>query len=389
MRIGLDARTLFSPQRRGIGKSLLKLYQRLAAVHPDWEVVAYHRGGGELPDDLPANFRPKHIEMPGDRYDAWTQLRLPAAAKLDRVDVLHCPANFCPRWMPVPTVVTLHDLIPLDMPEGRSADELSRFEQAIASACGHATAVLTPSKYTRRRLIQDHGLNPKRGIVVPWGVTLEDDQVRDISDADRVLARYGVDRNYLLHMGAGEARKNTRGVIEAWAMVRQAHRQSWRLLIVGLDDKTKDELTRLSDVLGTQAQTRLHGYAEEQDLPMLLSGASALVYPSLSEGFGLPVLEAFAAATAVITSDTTSLPEVAGDAAELVPPGSATALASAMTRLMKDPMRRGELVTRGTHRLSKFRWADSGDKFASVLDAVARTGRRGKRRDHPRPQAAA
>lgn len=388
MRIGLDARTLFSPQRRGIGKSLLKLYQRLAAIHPDWQVVAYHRNPDCVPDGLPANFEPKHIEIPGDRYDAWTQLRLPAAARLDRVDVLHCPANTCPRWMPVPTLVTLHDLIPLDMPQGRPADELARFEQSVTTACTRATAVVTPSKYTRRRLIEDHGLRPKRGIVVPWGVTLDDQGARDISSFNAAMLRYGIDRNYLLHMGAGEPRKNTRGVIEAWAMVRQGYRQKWQLLIVGLDEKTKDELNRLCDVLGIGEQTLLHGFAPEEDLPVLLSGASALVYPSLSEGFGLPVLEAFAAATAVLTSDTTSLPEVAGDAAELVPPGSATALASAMTRLMKDPIRRNDLVMRGTRRLTQFRWADSGDRFAAVLDAVARTGKRGHQDERPQHAAA-
>lgn len=387
MRIGLDARTLFSPQRRGIGKSLLRLYQRLSDTYPDWQVIAYHRSGSDRPGDLPQNFVPKHIEIPGDRYDAWTQLRLPAAAMIDRVDVLHCPANFCPRWMPVPTVVTLHDLIPLEMPEGRSGDELHRFEQAVASACSHAAAVLCPSKYTRRRLIEDHGLHPKRGIVVPWGVTVEDG-VLDVGASDKVLQRYGVDRNYLLHLGAAEPRKNTRGVLEAWAMVRQVYRQNWRLVIVGLDDQTVDELSRMSEMLGTKEQTLLHGYAAEEDLPVLLSGAAALLYPSLSEGFGLPVLEGFAAATAVLTSDTTSLPEVAGDAAELVPPGSATALASAMTRLMKDPMRRHELVARGSQRLTQFRWADAGDRFASVLEVVARTGRRRTKQAVDKPAAA-
>ncbi len=388
MRIGLDARTLFSPQRRGIGKSLLKLYQRLAAVHPGWEVIAYHRSPADAPGDLPASFIPRHIEIPGDRYDAWTQLRLPAAAKLDRVDVLHCPANVCPRWMPVPTVVTLHDLIPLDMPEGRPSAELARFEQAVASACANATAVVTPSKYTRRRLVNDYGLNAKRGVVVPWGLTVENQGGLDIGSIDEVLQRYGIDSGYVLHFGAAEPRKNTRGVIEAWAMVRRSVREKWKLVIVGLDDNTKQELERLCGVLGTRGQIVLQGYAAEDDLPVLLSGASALLYPSLSEGFGLPVLEAFAAATAVLTSDTTSLPEVAGDAAELVPPGSATALATAITRLMKDPMRRSDLVTRGTKRLTQFRWADAGDKFAAVLDAVARSGRRTRRTDEPRPAAA-
>lgn len=382
MRIGLDARTLFSPHRRGIGKSLMHLYRALASAQPDWEVYAYHRSPAHMPDDLPDNFVSRHIEMPGDRFDAWTQVRLPAAAKLDKVDVLHCPGNFCPSLMPVPTVVTVMDLIPLDMPQGQSEQTLHRFEQAIAAACKKAVVVVTPSRYTRRRLIEDHGLNPKRGIVVPLGVTIEAGGL-DLGDVEDVLDRYAIgSENYMLHFGAPDPRKNTRGVIEAWAMVRPSYRHYWKLVIVGLDEKTRDDLGRMVQMLGLQKNIALHGYADEADLPVLLSASSGLVYPSLSEGFGLPILEAFAVATPVITSDVTSLPEVAGNAAEIVPPGEATALASSMTRLMKDPMRRGELVTRGTKRLTKFRWADSADRFAQVMDLAARSGqtRSGKAR---------
>ncbi|MGB1124208.1 MAG: glycosyltransferase family 4 protein [Phycisphaeraceae bacterium] len=386
MRIAIDARTLFSPQRRGIGKSLHRLYERLAAVRPDWEVFAYHRSPGYVPDDLPTNFVSRFIEMPGDRYDAWTQLRLPTAAWLDKADVLHCPANYCPHWMPVPTVVTLHDLIPLDLPEGRNSDEMHRFEQAVASACSKATAVISPSKYTRRRLVKEHGLNAKRAITVPWGVTVEHDMI-DVSNIDAMLQSYGVDRQYMLHMGAGEPRKNTRGVIEAWAMVRPAYRRNWKLLIVGLDDATKESIEKLSVALGIQDQVLLHGYAKEADLPALLSAASVLLYPSLSEGFGLPILEAYAVATAVLTSDTSSLPEIAGEAAEIVPPGVATALSSAMTRLMKDPMRRGELVERGTRRLTEFRWADAAEQYAQVFEVAARNRRRQRRYEGKRSAA--
>ncbi|MBX2851022.1 MAG: glycosyltransferase family 4 protein [Phycisphaeraceae bacterium] len=386
MRIALDARTLFSPQRRGIGKSLHRLYQRLGAVRPDWQVYAYHRNPGDVPNNLPANFVPRFVEMPGDRYDAWTQLRLPTAAWLDKADVLHSPANACPHWMPVPTVVTLHDLIPLDIPEGRPSVELRRFEQAVGSACSKAAAVVSPSKYTRRRLVKEHGLNAKRGIVVPWGVTVEQETL-DVHDVDMTLRRYGIDRQYMLHLGAGEPRKNTRGVIEAWAMVRPAYRKSWQLLIVGLDDATRESIERLCRALGIQDQVLLHGFAKEAELPVLLSAASALLYPSLSEGFGLPILEAFAVATPVLTSDTTSLPEVAGDAAELVPPGIATALSSAVTRLMKDPMRRGELVERGTHRLTQYRWADAAEQYAQVLEIAARSRRRHRRGEGKRSAA--
>ncbi|MGB0768566.1 MAG: glycosyltransferase, partial [Phycisphaeraceae bacterium] len=147
----------------------------------------------------------------------------------------------------------------------------------------------------------------------------------------------------------------------------------------GLDEQTRLAMHRLCQALGTQDQVALHGFASEVDLPVLLSGASALLYPSLSEGFGLPILEAFSVATPVLTSDTTSLPEVAGDAAELVPPGIATALASAITRLMKDPMRRGELVARGAQQVGRFRWAEAAERYAAVFDVASRSRRRRSR----------
>jgi len=377
MRLGLDARTLYTDQRRGIGKSMLRLYRHLADARPGWQVLAYHRSPGPLPTDLPRNFIPRFIEMRGDRFDAWTQVRLPAAARMDRVDALHCPANTCPRWMPVPTLVTLHDLIPLDLPDGRPVQELKRFEQSVDSACRKAAAVVSPSRFVRDRLANEHGLDPRRGVVVPWGPTLHDQTV-DISRSDGVLAELGVDGPFMLHFGAGEHRKNTRGVIEAWAMVRPRYRQTWKLVIVGLDDKSRAELGRLTQMMGLDSGIKLHGFVPEPELPMLMSCATVLLYPSLSEGFGLPVLEAFASATPVITSDTTSLPEVAGDAAMLVPPGRATALASAMTALMKDPMRRAELAGRGARRLKHYNWDKSAADFARVCEAVAKQ-RRGRK----------
>ncbi|XAM00015.1 glycosyltransferase family 1 protein [Phycisphaeraceae bacterium D3-23] len=374
MRLGLDARTLFADQRRGIGKSLLRLYSHLADARPGWEIVAYHRSPGPPPSDLPRNFTPRFIEMRGDRLDAWMQVRLPAAARMERLDALHCPANHCPRWMPVPTLVTIHDLIPLDMPQGRPARELKRFELSVEHACQKAAAVVSPSRFVRGRLVGEHGLDPRRGVVVPWGPTLEESTI-DIGRAESVVASLGVSSPYVLHFGASEERKNTRGVIEAWAMVRPRYRQNCRLLIVGLDDKSRRDLGKLCDLLGLGKSVVLRGYVPEAELPLLLSCATVLLYPSLSEGFGLPVLEAFASATPVITSDTTSLPEVAGDAAMLVPPGRATALASAMTALIKDPMRRAELAGRGTKRLRDYDWDKSAANFARVCEAVSKRRR--------------
>lgn len=150
MRIALDARTIYRTCRRGTGKNLIDLYRTVARMRPQWQVTAYHRCADELPGGLDeANIIPRLIEMPGDRVHAWGRLRLPMAAWRDGADVLHCPANLCPSWMPVPTLVTIHDLIPLDRPGGRADAELRYFEQSVKTACAKAAGIITPSAYTR------------------------------------------------------------------------------------------------------------------------------------------------------------------------------------------------------------------------------------------------
>lgn len=377
MRLGLDARLLMTDQPRGVAKSTLRLYQHLADTRPGWQVIAYHDHAGPLPVDLPRTFQPQRLSIDSAVGDAWTQVRLPAAVRAERLDALHCPATACPRWMPVPTVVTIHDLTPLDAPQGHSHHALHRFEQAVHDAARKAAAVASPTRFVRDRLVESHGMNPKRGVVIPWGPTLCDEQV-DISQAEKITASLGIDRGFLLHFGSAEERKDTRGVIAAWAMVRKRYRQNWRLLIVGLDKQSREEFGSLAAMLGVADETRLCGFVPERQLPVLMSCASVLVYPSTAEGFGLPVLEAFASATPVITSDTSSLPEVAGDAASLVPPGRPTALATAMTALMKDPMRRAELAGRGTKRLGQFSWERAADHFARVCEAITKPRRRRK-----------
>jgi len=164
MRIALDARTIYAPQRRGIGKSLLELYRHLPQVRPDWQVIAYHRSPEPARGLLPESFvQPKLIEIPGDRFNAWDRLRLPLASRQDKVDVLHCPANHCPDWMPVPTVVTVHDLIPMDIPDSIEPRPTRRFEGSIVTACQKASAITCPSSYTRGRLVDDMHADPSRG----------------------------------------------------------------------------------------------------------------------------------------------------------------------------------------------------------------------------------
>ena len=163
MHIALDARTIYRPCRRGTAKNLIDLYRHTAQVRPTWRVVGFHRTTGDLPAVLPhRSCDPRLIEMISDRVDAWGRWRLPLAAWRTGADLLHCPSNHCPTWMPLPTVVTVHNLVPLDLPQGRDPIEVRRFEQSIRCACTKAAWIICPSHYTRDRLISQFNADPQR-----------------------------------------------------------------------------------------------------------------------------------------------------------------------------------------------------------------------------------
>ncbi|MBL4701309.1 MAG: glycosyltransferase family 4 protein [Phycisphaeraceae bacterium] len=372
MRIGLDARTIYWPTRRGTGKNLIDLYAHVATTQPDWEVRAYHRLSQPLDEDLlpQSNIIDQYMDMPGDRFDCWERLRLPYAAWKDQVDVLHCPANTCPRFFPVPTMVTIHDLIPLDMPQGQSQQRVNHFRKSISRASKRASWIITPSLYTRNRLVSEFGADPHRITINPWAAD-SNMQYMTAVEAAPTLLRYAIDRPYVIHFGASALRKNTKRVVEAWAMLTHQVRKNWQLVIVGLDEKTKLKVRQQVENLGIGSNVNLNGFVPEEDIAALLSGAEILAFPSLSEGFGLPILDAFKAQAAVLTSDVTSLPEVAGKAAILVNPENSISISAGMTKLIKDRCLRFELVQMGTQRLKQYNWQATTQRFIQAAQQAS------------------
>ena len=369
MHIALDARTVYSDQRRGTGRNLIDLYRELAVIRPNWQVTAYYRSGQHASAVLPSA-TPVKIEMPGDRVDAWQRWRLPMAAWRAGATLLHCPANECPTWMPIPTVVTIHDLIPLDMPRGVDPLRLRRFEQSLRCACRNAAHIITPSQYTRDRLINEYGADAECVTVNHWAPDRTILARSDDGD-DQVLARYGIERPFVLHLGAAEARKNTQRVIEAWSTLRPILRRQWSLLIVGLDESARLKMQAVATELDCLDSVRVCGFAGNADLAALFSAAQVLAYPSLAEGFGLPILDAWVTDTAVLTSDSTSLPEVAADAAVLVDPAQVIAISQAMSQMISDDTLRDRLIAAGRTRVGRFTWRATAERFAAALESAA------------------
>ena len=392
MRIALDARVVYAPHRRGIGRSLLRLYGELAAVRPDWRVLALHRGSDKdrrweplAPQPLwsmPAGFwQRKAVEMPGDRFDAWNRYRLPAEAARRGADVLHCPANACPWSTRVPMIVTVHDLIPLDHHDGQTPAEKRRFEGWMRNAVRHAAAILCVSQHTADALSQRFDVAPERLTVCPHGI----DSVPEPSEADlaRVRERYPMDRPFVLHFGAAAPRKNTTRTLEAWSKIGDQLRNTHRLLVVGLDPATRQRLSLNLSNMGLSESVTLCEFAPAEDLPMLMREARALAFVSRAEGFGLPLLEAFAAGTPAVTGDRTSLPEVAGDAAVMVDPKNGDAIARALRKVLTDEALRTRLIEAGHRRCELYTWRAAAERFASVVEQAA------SRRPHTRRCCAA
>jgi glycosyltransferase involved in cell wall biosynthesis len=271
-------------------------------------------------------------------------------------------------------VLTVHDLAFRRFPETAphaTLRWLGRLDRNLATAA----AIIAVSESTRRDLADLYGVDPGRVDVIPNGVDLESYRPSDAGAIEAARGRFGLRGPYMLFLGGIEPRKNLPNLLAAYARLPREERPAlvvaggwvpWnqegrRGLEAGLHHLPEDVRR---DVVVT-------GYVSEEDKVALLGGALALVYPSLYEGFGFPVVEAMACGTPVLTSDVSSLPEVAGDAAELVPPRDVDAIAGGMERLVRDDGLRDRLRAAGLQRARLFRWEECARRTADVLRRVA------------------
>jgi glycosyltransferase involved in cell wall biosynthesis len=362
--IALDARTLHAPTRRGTGKNLIDLYRHVLMRQPDWRVLAFHRGPAPCPLESIAGYEPHHVEMPGDRFDWWGRWRLPHASWSHRADLLHCPSNTGPSWNPVPLVLTIHDLLPL---EG-APHVADRFIHSVEHAVRRRVTILTPSRFTAQQLMEHFHADPAQIVVNPWAPDSGMRRVDDPAELRAARDAFGVGERFVLHLGAPAPRKNTPAVIDAFASLPDSIRADWQLLIVGVDDESFAQSLR-ERVAERRAHSSivLGGFVEETRLPALMSAASILAYPSISEGFGLPILDAAVTGLAVLTSPTTSLPEVAADAAEYVNPLEVDSIRAGLLKLIENASLRRELAERNARRTAAFTWDAVADRFIQAV----------------------
>jgi glycosyltransferase involved in cell wall biosynthesis len=370
MRIAFDGTTL-TPGRTGVGYYTEHLLHHLAR-----EVEA---SGDELivvsnqPIDSSVSL-PAHVQVHDRRRFplriGWIQLY--AARVLDDIgaDVAHFTNGMVPLGTRAARVVTVHDMSLRLYPWCHPARRLVINRPLLSVAIRVADTIVTVSNSARSDLLRLHGVTPDRVVVAHEAAAPQFRPMADPVRRARIRTRYALPEQFALYVGAIEPRKNLPRLMAAFAAAR-AQGVGHELVCVGPYGWSSRDLYAEVDRLGLGQVVHFTGYLPLEDLPVVYSLADFFVFPSIYEGFGLPVIEAMACGTPVITANTSSLAEIASGAALTVDPTSTEALAAAIVELAKDPDRRHALATRGLARARQFSWARTAKEMLGLYRQAA------------------
>lgn len=365
VRIGIDGSDLAAERFEGpsvyAGELLPRLSQVLASRG---HAVTTYLPGPPRGVELAGGAR----VIPGSPF--WTQRVLARSLRRDRPDALFLPIQMLPLFRPkeMATVAVVHDLEFLKHPATYTLKNLVLLRMFTRHAVRQATRLIAVSQYTKQEVARVYGRPAAEITVVHHGVALPLVQERP----EELRRRLGLPARYILFVGSFQPRKNIRGLLEAYEWLVAEDPSSPDLVLVGGGGWKEERVLARVQTSPVAGRTRILRRLTRTELAALLRFADMLVLPSLSEGFGMPVLEAMAAGTPVVTSNTSALPEVVGDAALLVDPRDPGEIAQAMRRLLGDLSLREQLVERGRVRVAAFSWVKAATETADVIEEALR-----------------
>lgn len=362
--LGINAHLLSGEagyRRAGIHHYIANVLANLPAVDGmAYRVYTRHRPGWERPD----------MEVAGTRWPTerrwgrllWEQVAWPAAVVRDEVDLLHSMAFVTPVWQPRPTVVTVYDLSFLHYPTRYPILQRLYLTTQTRRSCRQARRVVTISESGREDVHRFFQV-PREQIDVAYPGVDEAFRPRPAAEVAAFRRQYDLPERFVLHVGTLQPRKNIPTLIEAMARLR---RPELPLVLVGGKGWFYEEIFAQVERLGLREQVRFAGYVADEALPLWYNAASLLVFPSVYEGFGIPVIEAMACGTPVVAADTSAVPEAAGNAALLFPAQSVDALVSQTLAVLDNREQAATMRQRGLEQAAKFSWARAGEAVAAT-----------------------
>ncbi len=378
MKIGIEGQRLYRKKKHGMDMVALELIKSLQKIDHNNEYVIFVKPDFDntcIPEA--PNFKIVELESKWG-YPGWEQLALPRAAYEEGCDVLHCTSNTGPLFSKVPLITTLHDIIYLESislfkKEGTWYQKLGNMYRRyfVPPVIKKSKKVITVSNYERKRINDHFGFTDDRLTAIYNGVSNHFKPVTDSTKLAEIKKQYQLPDNFFFFLGNTDPKKNTKGVLKAFADFDKTYPNQFKLVMLDYDEV---ELLKLLNTNGTpeiRSLIHLTGYVPNTDLPAIISQSTVFLYPSLRESFGIPILEGMACGVPVITSNTSSMPEVAGeDSALMVDPFNPDEITNALKTLVEDKILAQVLAEKGIKRAKEFSWENMAQNVLELYEDV-------------------
>lgn len=379
MNIGIDCRTILDPEhgeKAGIGHYTYFLVKHVLQIDKKNHYFLYFDYQYSEPKEF---LQAKNVtlrQFPFSRYKrylpfGYSHILSSAALQRDKLDVFHAPANTIPLYYTGPSVVTIHDLAIYTHPEWFPNGQDFSKKIIVPSTLSRAKRIIAVSQSTKQDIQRLFHISPKIIDVVYEGYAADKRLTKEVKE--QVQKQYHLKEKYIFFVGSLEPRKNLPALIKAFDSIVNTNWKKWKdwqLVIAGAKGWKYDDIMQAIKQAKCGSQIRYIGYVSHQEKLALLSGSTLFAFPSLWEGFGLPVLEAMGMGIPVLTSNISALPEVCGDAARLINPKKFGEIRAGLQDLMSDAQLRKELSHQGLMRAKSFSWITTARKTVDIYEKV-------------------
>lgn len=366
MKIAIEAQRIFRSNKHGMDFVALETIRELQKIDLANEYYILVAPGEDHCLQDTANFHIVEVKCP--TYPLWEQVALPLAVKKIKPDILHCTSNTAPIYCDIPLVLTLHDIIFL---EPKAGDNSSIYQNmgwyyrrfVVPKILGKCRKIITVSQFECLRISKHLHLSESQIIAIHNGYS---QRFHPLEHTANITKKYIPTPEYLFFLGNTDPKKNTPRTLKAYSLYVKESTNPLPLLIADLGETVLDKILKNENIEFVKPLLYAPGYISHADLPAIYNGASAFLYTSLRESFGIPILEAMACGTPVVTSATSAIPEIAGEGAILVNPEDVRAIADALLHLEADPIFRQQQIHYGLQRVKAFSWQQTAARLLEV-----------------------